>query len=711
MTTHDTTGEQSTDTDRRRFLRRAGVAALGATAVGASRLASPTPVEAATQIGTFYDQGGAVFNVKAYGAVGNGTTDDTAAINATITAAQSAGGGIVFLPQGTYIVKGTNGNLLTLNANNLEVSGEGKGRTVILFAAGQSLTSNLNIFQLYGTNQRIHDLTIAVGSNQVLSGTSTITGINVDGGAFYPAIERVEVYGIVGNGDAGGAGVGLYQPWNQTQFTTTTKTAVTTAPSSVSVTPVSMQGIYIGRVLNVGGENVVVTAVSPTSFTAYFGQNHATGTTITVSSMGNQYARVEDCDFHDSLTACGLGCNASGNIIRNCTFTNIGSTSHQHGIYIQGGYNLVEGCVFMGNAGAAIHGHKAVPNIDASGDRYIGNLIVDAGTYGIVVDSTPNDQLHNPEVNLSVSTTLGTSVTAGTTAWVSPGNMNGVWPGKVLAIGGSAENVSVKSTTATQFLATFANAHATTDTVTGTGAGGTNSSLPLTRYVTIQGNTIRGNANIQAGYGIYCNGLPGCVIIGNVFEDAVAQGAAVVQCTTSTMSVIEGNYFTLNSLANATGILGGANATIRNNVFVNWGGLGIQAGNNSLIDGNNLSISGICHGINISSNLIIAHNTIQCGGSTAYAFGYVGSPNNVMIHDNFVSGPAQAFVLIDPVMTSSAWYNNTMVGGGYIRYESAHPTLVFYNNDMVVSFASFPALPATRSMGRLIYCTSGSTRN
>lgn len=42
------------------------------------------------------------FNVKAYGASGNGLTDDTTAIQAAINAAGSANGGIVWFPQGTY---------------------------------------------------------------------------------------------------------------------------------------------------------------------------------------------------------------------------------------------------------------------------------------------------------------------------------------------------------------------------------------------------------------------------------------------------------------------------------------------------------------------------------------------------------------------------------------------------------------------------------
>lgn len=45
-----------------------------------------------------------VYNVQGYGAVGDGVTDDTVAIQATINAASNAGGGIVWLPAGTYLI-------------------------------------------------------------------------------------------------------------------------------------------------------------------------------------------------------------------------------------------------------------------------------------------------------------------------------------------------------------------------------------------------------------------------------------------------------------------------------------------------------------------------------------------------------------------------------------------------------------------------------
>lgn len=52
-------------------------------------------------------KGEIVFNVKDYGAKGDGSTDDTAAIRNTITAAQNAAGGTIFFPQGTYTVSST----------------------------------------------------------------------------------------------------------------------------------------------------------------------------------------------------------------------------------------------------------------------------------------------------------------------------------------------------------------------------------------------------------------------------------------------------------------------------------------------------------------------------------------------------------------------------------------------------------------------------
>lgn len=48
-----------------------------------------------------------VFNVKSYGAVGDGATNDAAAIQSAIDAASSAGGGMVYIAGGTYAITAT----------------------------------------------------------------------------------------------------------------------------------------------------------------------------------------------------------------------------------------------------------------------------------------------------------------------------------------------------------------------------------------------------------------------------------------------------------------------------------------------------------------------------------------------------------------------------------------------------------------------------
>jgi hypothetical protein len=81
--------------------------------------------------GTLRDKGNAVFDVKAYGAIGNGSTNDVAAIQATIDAA-GVNGGVVYFPQGVYMI--TSG--LVVTTSNVSFVGVGAGASSIKTAAG-----------------------------------------------------------------------------------------------------------------------------------------------------------------------------------------------------------------------------------------------------------------------------------------------------------------------------------------------------------------------------------------------------------------------------------------------------------------------------------------------------------------------------------------------------------------------------------------------
>jgi len=103
---------------------------------------------------------GDVYNVKIYGAVGDGTTDDTDAIQDAINAAGAAGGGVVFLPPGTYLVSDT----LEFYFPGVFLRGAGMWNTkltrstdygdTIIFGGGQAGTGTLL------SNTGISDLTI-----------------------------------------------------------------------------------------------------------------------------------------------------------------------------------------------------------------------------------------------------------------------------------------------------------------------------------------------------------------------------------------------------------------------------------------------------------------------------------------------------------------------------------------------------------------------
>jgi polygalacturonase len=84
----------------------------------------------------------ALFNVKRYGATGNGTTDDTTAIQAAVTAA-SVAGGVVYLPAGTYLVSSS----ISVAASNVYIKGDGRGATRVIY----SMTSSGYVFSFAGS--------------------------------------------------------------------------------------------------------------------------------------------------------------------------------------------------------------------------------------------------------------------------------------------------------------------------------------------------------------------------------------------------------------------------------------------------------------------------------------------------------------------------------------------------------------------------------
>jgi hypothetical protein len=108
-------------------------------------------------------------NVTSYGANGNDTLDDTAAINKALAAAQP--NTAVIIPAGTYYLSGT----ITIGKNNIALRGEGYQKTKLIF----TVTSNYYQLFQFNSNADCEGLNEGVSlTGGMTKGSSTITVAN-----------------------------------------------------------------------------------------------------------------------------------------------------------------------------------------------------------------------------------------------------------------------------------------------------------------------------------------------------------------------------------------------------------------------------------------------------------------------------------------------------------------------------------------------------
>jgi len=128
-----------------------------------------------------------------YGADPTGVNDSTVAIQAAITAAQAAGGGVIFFPAGTYSISST----LSVTADNIQFLGV--GRSSIIQTKATFTASPMIWYQGPGGagNFRFGAQIVSLRLINTVGSTAAI-GIQLDS-TYYARIHRVDVTGVYAN--------------------------------------------------------------------------------------------------------------------------------------------------------------------------------------------------------------------------------------------------------------------------------------------------------------------------------------------------------------------------------------------------------------------------------------------------------------------------------------------------------------------------------
>lgn len=148
---------------------------------------------------------GAMFNVFDYGAVGDNTNNDTAAIQAAVDAAAAAGGGTVYFPVGLYKITSS----ISIKLNVCLLGASGRASRLIQYTNSTSclsFTRNNGIFNDitslgFTVNAGVTGVTLLnIGSNAGIGGVGNIniTSCNFNGGATAINIDAgyyINIYG------------------------------------------------------------------------------------------------------------------------------------------------------------------------------------------------------------------------------------------------------------------------------------------------------------------------------------------------------------------------------------------------------------------------------------------------------------------------------------------------------------------------------------
>lgn len=402
------------------------------------------------------------FNVKAYGAKGDGTTDDTAAILAALAAAGAAGG-VVYLPIGTYATSAS----LVIPADGVYITGDGMAATVVKPLTGAQFdVISTAIPAVQGTAGFIRNF-IGV-SNLTIDGsrmTGTVSGTG-NGIHFYGVrysrildvnITGVPNFGILLDGDLtnfsysihvrgcriinGAAGfMATFCEESFLTFNDILQANLTTAAFQPAFGPQSNTG-YLCRL--VSGYTGIIGNVFGSSGTY-------TSPAIQVENAGP--TRIEGNRF-DQCRYQAIKTNAPNSIIVGNQIGNPSSVGSVEGVRLGSGSNTISGNKFDTTNGAAHYTYCIAEAVAESNNIIAGNNLI-AGTTGTIslnAASTGNRVYGNVGYNPVGAFSAQPAVPATTVAYTNNFGVDAT----VFIIGGTVTVVAIGGTATGQTSGSF----------------------------------------------------------------------------------------------------------------------------------------------------------------------------------------------------------------------------------------------------------------
>jgi polygalacturonase len=282
----------------------------------------------------------ATFNITNYGAVGDGRTLNTAAMQKTIDAATAAGGGTVLVPAGKFLTK----PFTLASSINLHL------------ARGAVILISDDITSYPAASGRYQDSIAASGAHDLeISGEGTIDG---QGGAWWTAFRanksmthrpymiklsnctRVRVRGVT----LSNSPMFHLVPQNCQDVTIqgVTIKSPADAPNTDGIDPSGWNYLIADCLIDVGDDNI---AIKPSGSRSPGNKNitvknctfvHGHGCSVGSGTAGGiEDLRVSDCTF--SQTDSGIRIKTlrgNGGLLQNCTYENLKLTAVKNPIYI-----------------------------------------------------------------------------------------------------------------------------------------------------------------------------------------------------------------------------------------------------------------------------------------------------------------------------------------------------------------------------------------